>query len=67
MPTEKGMYVLDTDALVMAILGVQHQEQEWNGTTVLRPIEYGKKLLNNTEMKYGAPKVRCTFLEKNRA
>ena len=31
MPTEKGMYVLDTDALVVAISGILHQEQEWNG------------------------------------
>ena len=38
MPTEKGMYVLDTDASVVAISGRLHQEQEWNGRTVLRPI-----------------------------
>ena len=29
MPTEKGMYVLDTDASVVAISGILHQEQEW--------------------------------------
>ena len=40
MPTEKGMYVLDTDASVVAISGILHQEQEWNGKTVLRPIAY---------------------------
>ena len=34
MPTEKGMYVLDTDASVVAISGILHQEQEWNGRTV---------------------------------
>ena len=28
MPTEKGMYVLDTDASVVAISGILHQEQE---------------------------------------
>ena len=33
MPTEKGMYVLDTDASVVAISGILHQEQEWNGRT----------------------------------
>ena len=38
MPTEKGMFVLDTDASVVAISGILHQEQEWNGRTVLRPI-----------------------------
>ena len=36
MATEKGMYVLDTDALVVATSGILHQEQEWNGRTVLR-------------------------------
>ena len=34
MPTEKGMYVLDTDESVVAISGILHQEQEWNGRTV---------------------------------
>ena len=29
MPTEKGMYILDTDASVVATLGTFHQEQEW--------------------------------------
>ena len=28
MPTEKGMYVLDTDSSVVAISGILHQEQE---------------------------------------
>ena len=51
MPTEKGMYVLDTDASVVAISGILHQEQEWNGRTVLRPIAYGSKVLSDTEMK----------------
>ena len=71
MPTEKGMYVLDTDASVVAISGILHQEQEWNGRTVLRPIAYGSKVLSDTEMKYGAPKAEMfavvTFLEKYRA
>ena len=57
MPTEKGMDVLDTDASVVAISGILHQEQEWNGRTVLRPIAYGSKVLSDTEMKYGAPKA----------
>ena len=30
MPTKKGMYVLDTDASVIAISGILNQEQEWN-------------------------------------
>ena len=68
---EKGMFVLDTDASVVAISGILHQEQEWNGRTVLRPIAYGSKVLSDTEMKYGAPKAEMfaviTFVEKNRA
>ena len=61
MPTEKGMFVLDTDASVVAISGILHQEQEWNGS----------KVLSDTEMKYGAPKAEMfaviTFVEKYRA
>ena len=68
---EKGMYVLDTDASVVAISGILHQEQEWNERTVLRPIAYGSKVLSDTEMKYGAPKAEMfavvTFVEKYRA
>ena len=60
MPTEKGMYVLDTDASVVAISGILHQEQEWNGRTVLRPIAYGSKVLSDTEMKYGASRNVCS-------
>ena len=71
MPTEKGMFVLDTDASVVAISGILHQEQEWNGRTVLRPIAYGSKVLSDTEMKYGAPKAEMfaviTFVEEYRA
>ena len=71
MPTEKGMFVLDTDASVVAISGILHQEQEWNGRTVLRPIAYGSKVLCDTELKYGAPKAEMfaviTFVEKYRA
>ena len=68
MPTEKGMYVLDTDASVVAIFGILHQEQDWNGRTVLRTIAYGSKVLSDTEMNYGAPKAEMfavvTFVEK---
>ena len=51
MPTEKGMFGLDTDASVVAISGILHQEQERNGRTVLRPIDYESKVLNDTEIK----------------
>ena len=69
--TEKGMYVLDTDASVVAISGTLHQEQEWNGKAVLRPIAYGSEVSSDTEMKYGAPKAEMfavvIFVEKYRA
>ena len=64
------MCMLDTDASVNAISGILHQEQEWNGKTVLRPIAYGSKVLIDTELKYGAPKLEMfavvTFVEKYR-
>ena len=59
MQMEKGMYVLDTHASVVAISGILHQEQKRNEKTVLRPIAYGSKALSGTEMKYGHPKQRC--------
>ena len=52
-----GMLVLDTDASLVAISGILHHEQEWNGRTVLRPIADGSEVLSDTEMKYGAPKA----------
>ena len=71
IPTEKGMFVLDTDGSVVAISGIFHQEQEWNGRTVLPPIAYGSKVLSDTELKNGAPKAEMfaviTFVEKFRA
>ena len=70
MPTEKGMYELDTDESVVAISGILHQEQGRNGKTVLRPIAYGSKVLSDTEMKYEAHKAEMfaivTFVEKYR-
>ena len=65
------MFVLDTGASVVVISGKLHQEQEWNGWTVLRPIASGSKVLSNTEMKYSAPKAEMfaviTFVENYRA
>ena len=57
MPTETWMIVLNTDASVVAISGMLHQEQDRNGSNVLRSIAYGSKVLSDTEMKYGAPKA----------
>ena len=71
MPTEKEIYVLDTYASVVAISEILHQEQEWNGKTVLRPIAYGSKVFSDTNVKYGVPKAEIiavvTFVEKYRA
>ena len=71
MPTEKGMYVLDTDASIVAISGVLHQEQEGNGKTVSRPIAYESKVLSDAEMMYVASKAEMfavvTFVKKYRA
>ena len=44
MPTEIRMFVLDTDASLVAISGVFRQEHEWNGRTVLQPIANGINL-----------------------
>ena len=49
MPNEKGMYVLESDASVVAISGILHQEQEGNERTVLRPIAYGSKVLSDSD------------------
>ena len=57
MPTDNGMFVLDTDVSMVAISGIIHREQEWNGRTVLRPIAFGSKILSDTEIKCGAPKA----------
>ena len=51
MPTVKGMYVLDTDESVVAMSGILHQEQDRNGKTVLRPIEFECKVLSDGEIK----------------
>ena len=67
MPREQIMYVLDTDASLVAFSGILHQEQERYGRTGLRPISYGSKILSDTEMKSGAPKAEMfavvTFVE----
>ena len=67
-PNENGRFVLDTDASAVAIAGILHQEQEYEGKTVLRPIHYGSKTLSRTQMNYGAPKLEMLaafyFIEK---
>ena len=50
----EGTFYLDTDASEVAISGILHQEQEWKGRKILRPIYYGSRVLNTAEQKYGA-------------
>ena len=68
MPMEKGMYVLDTEASVVANSGILHQEQESKWRSVLRPIAYGSKLWSATEIKIKAQKAELfpvfKFVEK---
>ena len=61
---KRACNVLDTEASVVAISGKLHQEQEWNGRTVLRPIAFGSKVLSDTEMKC---EKSTAFVEKYRA
>ena len=56
MPTEKGMYVLDTDTSVVVISSILHQKREWNGQTVRRLIKSCREL-SDIEKNYGAPRV----------
>ena len=67
----EGTFYLDTDASEVAISGILHQEQEWKGRKILRPIYYGSRVLNTAEQKYGAPKAEMLavvyFVEKYRS
>ena len=68
-PNDQGRFVLDTDASTVAIAGILHQEQEYNGKTILRPpIIYGSKSLTKPQLNYGAPKLEMYavfyFVEK---
>ena len=67
-PNDEGRFVLDTDASGVAIAGILHQEQEYKGKTILRPIVYGSKSLTRTQLNYGAPKLEMYavfyFIEK---
>ena len=67
-PNEEGRFVLDTDASAVAIVGILHQEKEYNGKTVLRPIVHGSKSQTRTKLNYGAPNLEMYavfyFIEK---
>ena len=47
IPTEKAMFVFKTDASVVAISGILHQEQERKGRLVIRPNAHGSKALRD--------------------
>ena len=57
-PNEGGCFVFDTDASAVALAGILHQEQEYNGETILRPIVNGSKSLTRTQLNCGAPKLQ---------
>ena len=56
-PNEGGRSVLDTDASAVAKAGILHQEQEYDGKTILRPIVYGSESLTQTQLIHYAPKL----------
>ena len=67
-PNEEGQFVLDTDASTVAIEGIQHQEQKYNGKPILRPKVVGSKSLTRTQLNYGAQNLEMyavfDFIEK---
>ena len=67
-PIEQGRFVLDSDASTVAIAGILHQEQVYNGKAILRPIICGSKSLTRSQLNYGAPKLEMYavfyFVEK---
>ena len=60
--------MLDTDASTVAIAGILHQKQEYNGKTILRTIAFRSKSLTRTQMNYGATNLEMYavfyFVEK---
>ena len=58
-PDAEGRFVLDTDTSAVTIAGILHQEQEYNGKTILRRVVYGSKSLTRTQLNYGARNWRC--------
>ena len=67
-PNAEKPFVLDTDASAVAIAGILHQEQEYNGKTILLPIIYGNKSLTRTQWNYGTPNLKMYavfYLSKN--
>ena len=57
LPNETGKFYLDTDASIVAISGILHQEQEEDGKKVMKVIAYASRGLQQAELNYGAPKL----------
>ena len=57
LPQEEGLFILDTDASLVAIAAVLSQQQMKQGRLVEVPIAYASKVLSPTEQRYGAAKL----------
>ena len=68
LPEEDGLFILDTDASLVAIAAVLSQRQTRNGIEKEVPIAYASKSLSPTEQRYGAAKLEMyaakEFIEK---
>ena len=64
--TEKSMFVSDTDALVVAISVILHQEQAWNEKTVLRLKAYVSKAFSDIRHEINTNEIRRAEGEKVR-
>ncbi|MCP4195076.1 MAG: hypothetical protein GY768_31130, partial [Planctomycetaceae bacterium] len=63
LPTEEGLYVLDTDASCVAIAGILHQIQpDDDGIDRTRVICYASRALTGPELRYSAAKSELLAL-----
>ena len=68
LPEEDGLFILDTDASMVAIAGILSQRQTRDGVEKEVPIAFASKSLSPTEQRYGAAKLEMfaakEFIEK---
>ena len=57
LPEEDGLFILDTDASMVAIAGILSQKQTKDGVEKEVPIAFASKSLSPTEQRYGAAKL----------
>ncbi|MCP4478141.1 MAG: hypothetical protein GY818_08640, partial [Planctomycetaceae bacterium] len=63
LPSEEGLFILDTDASAVAIAGILHQNQrDDDGVVRTRVISYGSRALTGPELKYSAAKSELMAL-----